>query len=55
MPVKGVRLHCNASKYKSCYRNKNAKVRLYSLSFVICRMNLTKGKQLTQNYRSCDS
>ena len=37
-PVKGVRLRCNAVKSKNCYRNKNVKLRLYSLSFDIYRI-----------------
>ena len=39
-PVKGVCSRCKTFKSKSCYGNKNVKVRLYSLLFDIFRMYL---------------
>ena len=40
MAVKGMRSRCNAFKSKSCFGNKNVKVRLYSLSLDSYQMYL---------------
>ena len=53
-PVRGVHSRCNTLESKRCYGNSNVKVRLYSLLFEICCMDLfsvIEKKQLTPNYK----